>query len=179
MERLFVALPLPDEAVERLVDLQWGLPRARWSDPDQLHVTVAFVGEVRASEGAALRRTLADVDLPPVSLVLRGVGHFPGKGAPRVVWAGVEPTPSLLALKRRVDQAVGAANLRQERRRFRPHVTLARLSDTPSARVAEFEATRSLFRAPPMSVESVDLMRSVLLPEGADYQRVQRVQLRG
>ena len=183
MQRLFVAILPPAVIIDRLVDLQWGLARARWSGPDQLHLTLRFIGPVRDDEVPPLVRALAEVTAasPAFSLCLRGTGHFPPRGRARSLWAGVDGSESDLAalhiLRQRVDAAFQGVGLSPDRRKFAPHVTLARLPELPQARVAEWLAGRGLFKTPDFPVSELVLMRSILRAEGSEYQVVQRFAL--
>ena len=106
MIRLFVSLEVPAEIRERLGLLCCDVPGARWSDPEQLHLTVRFIGEVEEHVFAEIRDGLSSVRADPFDLVLSGVGHFPPRGQPRVLWAGLERSEALEILHQRIDRAV-------------------------------------------------------------------------
>ncbi|MGH9675543.1 MAG: RNA 2',3'-cyclic phosphodiesterase, partial [Candidatus Acidiferrum sp.] len=98
--RLFVALEIPAEVREKLAGLIVELRRAaehspgkapRWVRPQNLHVTLKFIGEVEAARLSAFRSALAEVRSErPVTLQFRGLGHFPNEKNPRVLWTGIE-----------------------------------------------------------------------------------------
>lgn len=167
--RLFVAIELPESVKDQLSRLQEGVPGARWADPDQMHLTLRFVGEVDGPTRHELDHTLARVDRASFELELAGVGHFETGRIPRVLWAGVRKSPELEDLQGRVDRAVRAAGIGAEDRRFMPHVTLARLRDTPPARVSRFLAHNGLFASDPFPVEGFTLFSSVLGRGGASH----------
>lgn len=169
--RLFVAIPLPETIKADLARLTGGLPGARWSPPVNQHLTVRFIGEVDGVAYESIRRTLGAIERDPFPLTLSGVGFFPPRKTPRVLWAGVEDEPRLHELHQAVDRALVQAGLEPERRKFSPHITLARLQGTPSNRVARFLEGNALFRAGPFQVSAIDLYSSRLRPSGAIYTR--------
>ena len=87
-KRLFIAIDPPQEVREQLAALCCGLPDARWTPVEQLHLTLCFIGEVSGDHFLDIREALAELHVPPFPLQLRGVGFFPPRGLPRVVWAG-------------------------------------------------------------------------------------------
>jgi 2'-5' RNA ligase len=169
MPRLFVAIDLPVEIKDRLAELCVGLPGARWARDRQFHVTLRFLGE---TEGPGFRRiaeVLHGVRSDPFELALRGVGHFPPRGAPRVLWAGVEPLDELRELHHRVASVLRRAGVPPEERKFAPHVTLARLRGTPLPRLLDFLRRHAELRSEPFVVDDIALFRSVGGSEGAQH----------
>jgi 2'-5' RNA ligase len=171
--RAFVALPLPEEVVARLVAAQAGLPAGRAMEPDTLHLTLAFLGEHPAPAVEDVHYALSAIRSSRFTLRLEGLGMF-GEGKPRVVYAGVAPEPALGHLREKVVQAARGAGLELERGRFRPHVTLARLGGKPDPeefeRLRAFVARGAGFRAGPFEAERFELMRSRLGRGGATYE---------
>lgn len=167
--RIFVAVDLPEEVQDQLEELSGGVPGARWLEPDARHLTLRFIGDVDGHAFQDVHEALSEVRKEPFSLELRGVGFFPPRGPLRVLWAGVAPEPKLAELRAAVDRAVVRAGQEPERRKFHPHVTLARLDGAPSARVARFLETWALFRTAPFEVDRFHLYSSVLHPRGSIY----------
>jgi len=171
MHRLFVAIDFPDRVREQLALLCFGLPDARWTPTEQLHLTVRFIGEVEGSRMLDVREALEAVRVAPFDMRLRGLGHFPPRGRPHVLWAGVEKNGPLAALHDKVEAAVVRTGLPPEGRNFAPHVTLARLKGTPPRRVADYLTDHALFSAGPFPVSDFHLYSSVLTPKGAVHTR--------
>jgi 2'-5' RNA ligase len=169
VKRLFVAIPVPSDSEEDLVPLIGGLPGARWVGEGDLHLTLRFIGDVDGAKESMLRERLGTILFDPFPLAMRGLGTFPPKGPPRVLWVGVEPSDALMALRRAVDRCVTAVGLKPDGRKFIPHVTLARLRDTPVSRLQRHLVTHSRFDAEPFLVEEFTLFSSVLRPDGARY----------
>lgn len=168
MIRLFVALALPDSVAETLVLLQGGVPGARWSRREQLHLTLRFIGEVDGRDAAAIHDALASIRAPRFSLELKGVGAFGGKN-PRALWAGVRDDIAVAHLQRKIESALQRIGLPAEERKFSAHITLARLRAAPHDRVITFLATHALYSSPPFDVNTFILYSSILTPNGSLY----------
>jgi len=167
MPRLFAAIDLPEDVRDELALVCAGVPGARWLPPEQLHLTLVFIGEAGRDEMEAVVDELAAVESQPFSLALRGVGHFPPRGTPRVLWAGLAPQPALHDLQARVAAAVRRGGIALERRRFSPHVTLARLKHPSPGKVAAFIAAHNLYAGREFTVDGFSLYSSFLTPKGA------------
>ncbi len=167
MPRLFVAVDLSDESKEALASLCQGIPGVRWLPPEHLHLTIRFIGEVESGMFAAIRQGLSGEGLSPFACRLEGVGSFPSRGRPRVLWAGVLAEPGLFSLHAKVEADLRTIGLPPEDRKFAPHITLARLKETPPALVAKYLARHGEFRAEPFTVRAFHLYSSVLTPKGA------------
>lgn len=170
MPRLFVALQLPDPLRQAVCGLQYGLRNARWLDEDGLHLTLAFLGEVDNSAQRRIEDALGTVTAPALRMALHGLGCFPPRGAPRVLWTGASPKSELASLARAVRRALERMGLTPERRKFTPHVTIARFRGPPSPTELErYIGTHSLFRTTDADVVSFHLFSSVLRASGARY----------
>ena len=167
MIRVFVAIPLPGAVVADLVPLCNGLPGAKWTLPEQFHLTLRFIGEVAEARFADIAEVLAEVAAPAFELTVTGVGHFTTAGRPRVLWAGVAKSQALDTLARRIDQVLREIGLRGDSRGFMPHVALARLKDSPLERVRDFLARHEGLALPPYPVTAFALFSSVLRTERA------------
>jgi len=171
MPRLFIALDPPDEVKDALDRLCEGLPGVRWSDPQQFHLTLRFIGEVGQGTFYEIGEALAGVSHPPFELALKGLGQFPPRGAPHTLWVGVEdPSGAVGTLRRRIERVLGDVGLEPERRKFAPHVTLGRFrTPPPQDRLASYLFRRNLFRSERFPVSSFGLYASQLRPEGSLY----------
>lgn len=165
---MFVAIRPPRAIRETLIDVMGGIEGARWQDDDQLHLTLAFAGEVDGARADDLIEALADVESAVFPAEVAGIGHFERKGVPTAVWAGVPLSDPLAQLQRRVERACRRAGLALERRAYRPHITLARLRRT-AAPVGDWLAKHGTLRAGPWQVEGFTLFESQLRPEGPLY----------
>jgi 2'-5' RNA ligase len=170
MIRLFVALALPAPIKRSLAPLARGLGDVHWLLPEQQHLTLRFIGELDNGRVNEVADALSLVPGLPFELRLKGLGHFPPRGEPRVLWAGVEKSAELHGLKRRIDRALKQIGLAPEARKYSPHVTLARLRrPPPQAGLATWLMRHALYRSEPFPVSSFQLYSSWLRDEGADY----------
>lgn len=177
MPRLFIAIDLPEQQRRLLAELRDDLAGVRWVRPEQLHLTLAFLGEVPQEMLAPLRQLLAQIRSVPFQLELGRLGCFPPRGIPRVLWIGVQPQPLLLQLERAVNSAVVSCGLTLEARPFSPHITLARRKEPDRRAVSVFLTNRAPEDLPPIPVQEFLLFESRLTPHGALHQVLQRYPL--
>lgn len=171
MYRLFVAIDLPPAVKEQLRAIAFGVPGAKWTEVDQIHLTLRFIGEVEGARFLDIREALSMVGAAPFLVRLKGTGHFPPRKAPRILWVGIEPNDSLLQLRNKVEAILTKTGLEPEGRKFSPHITLARLKDTPANKAAAFLAANALFETAPFEVSAFHLYSSVLTSKGANHQQ--------
>ncbi|MFL5575460.1 MAG: RNA 2',3'-cyclic phosphodiesterase [Gemmatimonadaceae bacterium] len=193
--RLFVAINLPGDVRRSIADatasLRAAAPSLAWTDEARLHLTLKFLGEqtddAREPLAAALRAVAPRH--APLSLELGGLGAFPTRRRPRVVWLGVAPDPKLELLHHEVEVACADLGYEIEGRAFRPHLTLgrvragrggarghdaARAAETASALDSAARAMRQRWTA---AVDSLDLMRSELAAGSSRYSVLDAVPL--
>ncbi len=179
MIRLFVALELPAAVRERLAGLAWPMAGARWLAVENMHLTLRFVGEVNEDKAADIDEALSRVDMDAFNFQLQGAGQFGSRNGARALWAGVAPCPALRRLQAKIERAVVRAGEPAERRKFHPHVTLARLRRGRGARIEQFVAAHGGLASGPIAAVSFALMSSSLGRSGADYTVEVRYPLRG
>jgi 2'-5' RNA ligase len=168
--RLFVALDLPWELRQHLATLSGaGIPGARWVPPENYHITLRFIGEAPAHLAEEIDHALAALRSRGFSLTLSGVGTFARGGRPTSLWVGVERNPQLDHLRGKIETALQRIGLEPERRRFAPHVSLARLDNPVESKLAAFVQAHNLFRAEPVPVEHFTLFSSLLGKEQSVY----------
>jgi len=171
MPRLFIALPVPEEVADDLSALQSGVPEARWVPAENFHVTLCFAGEVQGGTMRDLEEELSDVAGPPFSVAIAGVEQFSTGKQPRVLVAAVERSDRLDWLQQKVSTIARNCGIEVERRKFRPHVTLARFPNGAEAghHIAQFMASNSTFRAGPWIADHFALYSSRLGRNGSIY----------
>jgi 2'-5' RNA ligase len=174
MPRLFIAVDLPETIKENLESMSFGIPGAKWVRPEQLHLTVRFIGEVDGALFHDIKNILAEVSAASFSLQLKGVGYFPPRGAPRVLWIGLGKSEPLLLLRKKIDLRLLRVGVEPEGRKFSAHITLARLKNSPVQKIANFLSGNGLFSQEPFQVEDFKLYSSILSPKGA-YHKVERI----
>lgn len=191
--RTFVAVPLPTAVKEQLRRVQRYLEGAAgpsgvsWGDPQGLHITLKFLGNVQTDRVAAIADALrrGAEGILPFALTFSQLGAFPSLQRPRVVWIGATGAVDTLgALYEQIERELTALRFPPETRPFSPHITLGRVRDRPSPglqqRLADAMGQAPALREPPtMLVEEVLLYQSTLTPRGAIYSVLVAVNLRG
>jgi len=173
--RLFVALEIPSAVRENLAALLESLrvvsPQTRWVRPQNLHVTLKFMGEVPETKLAATCSALAGGRSDqPVTLDFRGLGFFPNEKRPRVFWAGIDASPNLKTLAADLERAMEKLGIPREQRPFSPHLTLARFEPPglpEKLRSAIQENAAREFGS--FRTNQYHLIESKLKPSGAEY----------
>ncbi len=170
MIRLFVAIDFPEDVKKMLSAMCYGIPGAKWIPEEQFHLTLRFIGEVDGGVFRDVMDTLAELRSAPFSIRLRGLGHFPPCKAPKVLWVGVDPGAEVSLLRDRVESKLVRLGLEPEKRKFSPHVTLARLNDVSFDRLTRFLSGNAMFTSEEFVISEFHLYSSVLTPKGAIHE---------
>lgn len=177
--RAFIALDLPDAALEALARLQAGLSVGRSMPEENLHLTLSFLGDINDAQAAELATELSVLALPPLELTLKGLDLFGGK-RPTVLVVRAE-ADGLAALHDKLAQLARSVGVAVPRERFRPHVTIARfpreMGQKDQRKLGEFLALNGTFTLPPLPVETITLYRSFLREEGAIHEPLAEARL--
>ncbi|MFV0436351.1 MAG: RNA 2',3'-cyclic phosphodiesterase [Desulfopila sp.] len=169
MLRLFIAIDIPEDIRALICGMGGAIPGARAVPAEQLHLTLKFLGDTDPGFLGDIGEALGQIDCPPLTFCLRRVGHFPPRGTPRVLWAGIDPTIEVVRLRNMVEKSLAAIGIARDRRKFAAHVTLARLANSPRKRVGQFLAGNGLFSTPPFTVDAFHLYSSSLSAKGAKH----------
>lgn len=171
MVRLFVAIDIPDDIREQFREIQEVLrqSRARLNivDHESMHITLKFIGEVTGSSLSQICEALSGIEIAPFALDL-GIIAANNPKIPRVIWAEVQDPGSCRSLAGLVDDALTPLGIEPEKRRFRPHITLARVKQFhPSL----FEPLAEVITAcsGTIPVDRFTLKKSELTPDGPIY----------
>lgn len=157
MPRLFTAIEIPEAIRLRLSLLRAPLSGAKWIEPENMHITLRFAGDIDGRTADEFVDFLAGVRARPFAVTIQGVGAFGGRD-PRVLWAGVEAGEPLDALYRGNDRAARFAGLEPEGRAFKAHVTLARMRGARQLAVARFLEENGALRVEPFTATRFVLM---------------------
>ena len=187
--RAFIAIELPAEVKSGLLQLQTELKLARhtfvkWVAPEGIHITLKFLGNLPSRKVAGVTKVMEEASqgFTSFQLDIGGLGAFPSLRQPRVLWLGVGgEINKLKTLQQRIDAALVPLGFAQETRLFSPHLTLARLRERtlPQERqdFGDLVVKTPLEVNYEVSVNTLSLMRSQLLPGGAVYSRLAEINL--
>ena len=171
-KRLFVAIDLPESMRRLLEGLDPCIPRVRWVERDQMHLTLGFFGHVPEDVELKLREKLSAIEFGVFFLPVNGVGTFSAKGAVKIIWIGVgKAHPHLFQIHKRVQEAALAVGLEADLRPWHPHITIARCRDVSAQSVRKFLQSNANFDAGMIRVQTFHLYSSKLTPAGPIHTR--------
>lgn len=174
--RAFIAIETTAEIKSALAALQGDLRRAgadvNWTKPDNIHLTLKFLGEIDQGRLSELQSACAETAaaFQPFSLSVNGAGFFPNRQRPRTLWTGLAgEIEKLMEMQRRLDEKLAAMGFEREEKAFRPHLTIGRVRSNANAR--ELVARAGVYSLPALSfdVREIVLMKSELHRAGAQY----------
>lgn len=187
--RSFIAVEVGDEMTQALAQAQAALKPSlhfaafRWVAPENIHITLKFLGDVLPRQVEAIKTALANVvpQHTQFRLTATDLGVFPNLNRPSVLWVGLQGEMTQLQdLRDDVERVIAPLGFPTESRAFSPHLTLARLKDSSQA---EIQALRDVIRRDPVGllgeigVAEISLMQSELSPRGPRYTRLARFEL--
>lgn len=185
--RLFIAVNFPDEIKRTISAFITSLSKIpsdlKWVKEDNLHLTIQFLGNVSEEQLSAVSNALKNsvAGIPPFNLTLVGIGAFPSVERPRVFWAGLSgETAPLLMLQRQVQREMELLGFEPEKRRFLPHLTLARARSSYGFSGVMEQARRVTGNGQVFGIariESIELMLSELQAKGPRYSVLSSVPL--
>lgn len=177
MMRLFVGLELPQEVRHQLSGVCSGLPNVRWVEADNFHMTLSFIGEVDENVAADIDDALAGISAPAFDVTFQDFGTFGHGSKLTSLWIGIANQPALRHLHQKVDTALMHAGLELQRRKFKPHVTLARLKGVSQERLGQFFIDYNDFEIKSVAIDHFTLFLSHLSQNGAHYEIMSRYDL--
>ncbi len=167
VQRLFIAIDLPEQISESLAALDPHYRGLIFSPPEQIHLTLAFFAAVESPMVDLLKEKLAAISFRSFFLPVTGLGTFSKKGVPHILWIGVgHAHPHLFQLHKRVNEAALACNLPIEERAWTPHFTIARARGISSALMKSFLKRHRDYDAGMIHVEEFRLYSSKLTGAG-------------
>lgn len=167
MPRLFIAIDLPEDLRGNICGLRRNLPGVRWTEKDQIHLTLRFIGDADEENFRRISEGLYSVRFNPFSIEMNSSGFFPSVRRPSVFWLGCAANPELSRLKNDMDEVLELNGLPRETRGFAPHVTIARLKDIDQKETAKLEGIYNGFMPRTFRVDEFILYSSVLTAKGA------------
>jgi len=176
--RCFIAIELPENVKSALSDIEGKLKKInadiRWVKPDNIHLTLKFLGNVEEETVGKIAKLMEKICSRYNSfyLEIKGVGMFPDKKYPRVLWIGVMDNNILETLQKDIEDSMATIGFEKEKR-FNAHLTLGRFRSS-KGKDALLDAIKELEsnNYGTINVKSISLMKSDLHPEGARYTKI-------
>ncbi|MFC1816785.1 RNA 2',3'-cyclic phosphodiesterase [Thermodesulfobacteriota bacterium] len=178
--RTFIAIELPENIISAIRNVQEGLRsyrfKVRWVRPENIHLTLKFLGNINISRINLIGRTISGSvkDYAPLALSVRGAGVFPGIKRPRVIWTGISgQVPELIALQQTLDENLETVGFPREKRAFKGHLTLGRAKGIIDPKKLN-DALKKFndFETEPFVIDRVFLFKSDLQPTGSIYTKL-------
>lgn len=167
MIRLFIAINIPELIKLQIQGMGRSIRNGRPVPADQLHLTLKFIGEVESSMLLDIHEKLEEITFDKFSTKVKGIGIFPLRGAPRVLWAGISPTEMTIRLRNTIENELASINIPKEKQKYSPHITLARLKNSPTQHVHNFLAGNAFLETEEFMVDGFNLYSSQLTKNGA------------
>ena len=188
--RLFVAVELGEHVhreaatlvaeLRRRVDRRSANAKLTWVTPERMHLTLRFLGEVPDEKAGDVLAALRDpMPMAPFDVAWQGLGAFPPKGPPRVLWVGAgDGRPGLIELEHAVSARLEPLGFERESRPYSPHLTLARVREAGGLRTSALFEGIAESGIGTTTVDAITLFQSKLSPKGPTYVVMQRTALR-
>lgn len=173
--RLFLALDVSQETRDYLTKVQAMISRSKskLALTTGFHITLKFLGEIDDKHLKLIRLALSNLEFEEFEFKILGLGTF-GKATPRIIWAGLDSHDEIRALKKKIEDLLPPVFTKQDRVKFTPHITIARVKKLESkenmiSQIKECEKKELVTK-----VKSVVLYKSTLTPHGSIYNVVSR-----
>ncbi len=178
--RCFIAITPPEAALDQLEALAARIPSGRISPRENMHLTLVFLDEIDHDQAEELHLALSEIHHPALDIDIKGLDLF-SSPTPDLLFAAIDPSPALVHLHEKVATAARASGITLKRRRFRPHVTLARFRRAPvgpeAGRLVDFIAVNSLETALSFRANGFALIQSELGKGPPRYSELARYEL--
>ena len=182
--RTFICIEIPGPIKDRIGVLQGALKgpdtRVSWVKPDNIHLTLKFLGDVPASRTDAVYQSVdrAAQSVRTFKIELGGAGCFPSVRSPRILWVGLKKLPDeLLRLHGNIEDELAREGFPRDQKRFAPHLTIGRIRSSRGASEAADRLILKGFEAEDFTASEVIVMRSDLNPRGSIYTRLAMTRL--
>lgn len=178
--RTFIAFELPGNIITAIREVQESIKsygfRVRWVRPENIHLTLKFLGNINEAEIEKIGRAILDTvkEYSPILLSAKGIGVFPGVKQPRVIWVGITgQMDSLLKMQKVLDDRLEAIGFSRENRPFKGHLTLGRVKGKiDSKRLVKAMEDFQGFESEPFTADQIILFKSELKPTGSVYTKL-------
>ncbi len=182
--RLFIAVPIEEQIIKNIENFQkrfkdYNFKGIKWVKPEQIHITLKFLGEVKENKTEQIINKLDRINFSDIILNIQNIGGFPNLNKAKVIWAGVfeqNKNSALPVLANKVDNAMNELGFEKEKRKFKSHITVARIKQKPDKKFIDLltqNGTEKDFGS--FTLNQIVLYKSTLLPSGAKYEVLKKI----
>ena len=182
--RTFIAVELPQNLKDKIDKLQQPLKKTdayvSWVKPGNVHATLKFLGEIPEERLDDIHQGVKNAvqGMAKFTLNLKGLGTFPDMRRPRVIWIGVDKGKDNLAqMNERIEEELYKLNFPKEERKFSPHLTIGRVKSPKNIQELMELVKKTDFETEDAEIKEVVIMKSKLLPTGAEYTPMRKISL--
>ncbi len=168
--KYFLALPLPPDLANQLISLVPFDPGIEPLEPQDLHITLRFVGDLKPAVFDEMLEALKEIKGPQIPIHLSGCGCFSEGKLPKILWVGVEKNPELIKLQHDISNLLDSFKIPRASHAFFPHLTLARLNNASPELLAQFLARHSKTTWDPYLATYWSLFQSHSTKSGPHYE---------
>ena len=182
MSRLFIAIKIPDEVKNKLLDVCYELSDSselfKWEKPEKIHLTLKFIGEVEEEFVSSIAKEIAFVEnYNSFNFNVTNFGFFFRNSVPNILWAGLQTDESIHKLVEELNERLSIFSIPIERKLFKPHLTMLRIKKNPGKKfILKFE--EHSFDNWNFNSTEITLIKSELFPEGARYTDIKKYNLK-
>ncbi|PJZ67033.1 RNA 2',3'-cyclic phosphodiesterase [Leptospira wolffii] len=166
--RTFIGISLSEETKESLHRICIGLEGIRWLDPENFHLTLAFLGELDPDRIEIVSEICSEIRSEPFRIDIKGVGIF-GHKSPEVLYTSVIASEELKNLQKSLDSSLRRAGFSLEKKEYKPHITIGRFRKTQEKKLNQYLQEFETFELPGIQVSEFHIFSSRTGPEGAMY----------
>ncbi len=182
MIRLFIALKIPDDVKNKLIQICNDLTQTpelfRWEKPEKIHLTLKFIGEVEEELVSSIAKEISFVEeYNSFNFNVTKFGFFFRFGEPKILWAGLKTDESIYSLVEEINKRLSIFSIPVEKRKFKPHLTMLRIKRNPGT---EFISSFKNYSIDNMNFNSseISLIKSELFKTGARYTEIKKYNLK-
>jgi 2'-5' RNA ligase len=170
MQRLFIAIDFSENVINKIEGILHGLPGAKWNTTEQIHLTLQFLGDIEYNQKLDIIDALKAVKFNSFPIILSGIGVFPPRGPAKILWVGTMDNPELRNLKKKIDYTISEIGIKPEKRKYSPHVTIARLRKISPQKLIQYLTLYESFHCDETIIKDFHLYSSTLTPNRAYHE---------
>jgi 2'-5' RNA ligase len=179
--RLFVALDIPESALNELIELRdklYGTPnKVRWESKEKLHITLKFLGDVGENVSELILRRFEDIEFPKISSSFSKFGFFKKNGLLKILFAGIDDNMKIEEFHKIINDECALLGFNKEDRKFKPHLTLLRIKENEDLnRLVVFN--KKIIDNINFEINSFSVIKSELKPGGSEYSILKEFKLK-